>query len=170
MSNIMHCNFKKYFIFCIVFILCLGLITGCKKTTKTQQKVTSIQNEETEKIGMNNKLVITVGDYKMTATLVQNSSVDALVEALKKEPITYEAHDYGNFEKVGSLGKDFPQNNEYITTKPGDIILYQGKNLCIYYGQNSWDFTRIGRIDSISQSELKKILGSGNVTVTLSLK
>lgn len=116
------------------------------------------------------KINITIGDQTRTATLVSNSSTEALVAALQEAPIAYEAHDYGNFEKVGDLGRSFPQNNTSITTEPGDLILYQGNNLCIYYDTNSWNFTRLGRIDNATQSDIKQFVraGQGNVTVTLS--
>jgi hypothetical protein len=118
------------------------------------------------------KMYITIdGGQTLTATLADNSSAKALIEALKLAPITYEAHDYGDFEKVGALGQSFPENNESITTEPGDIILYQGSNLCLYYDTNTWNFTRIGKIEGKTQAELKQILkaGQGNITVTLSL-
>lgn len=117
------------------------------------------------------KITITIGDQTRTATLVSNSSTEALVAALQGAHITYEAHDYGNFEKVGDLGRSFPQNNTQITTEPGDLILYQGSNLCIYYDTNSWNFTRLGRIDEATQSDIKQFVraGQGNVTVTLSI-
>lgn len=110
-----------------------------------------------------------VNSHTLTVDLVSNSSTEALIALLKEAPITYEAQDYGNFEKVGDIGHTLPQNNEQITTEPGDIILYQGNNICIYYDTNSWNFTRLGKIRNVSQNELKTILGSGNVTVTLSL-
>jgi flavodoxin len=118
------------------------------------------------------KMYITIdGGQTLTATLANNTSAQALIEALKQAPITYEAHDYGDFEKVGPLGQSFPENNESITTEPGDIILYQGSNLCLYYDTNTWTFTRIGKIEGKTQAELKQILkaGQGNITVTLSL-
>lgn len=118
------------------------------------------------------KMYITIdGATTLTATLVDNSSTCALVEALKQGDITYEAHDYGNFEKVGPLGQSFPTNDEEIDTEPGDIILYQGSNLCLYYDTNSWNFTRIGKIEGMTQTQLKQALkaGQGNITVTLSL-
>lgn len=77
---------------------------------------------------------------------------------------------YANFEKVGSLGFSLPRNGEQITTEAGDIILYQGSQLVIYYDTNNWNFTKLGHIDDINQEELKNILGKGNVTVTLSLE
>ena len=79
-------------------------------------------------------------------------------------------HDYGNFEKVGSLPKSFPRNDTQITTTSGDIILYQGNQITIYYDVNRWNFTRLGKIDSITQEDLKKILGKGTVTAVFSVK
>ncbi|MPN07297.1 hypothetical protein SDC9_154563 [bioreactor metagenome] len=77
--------------------------------------------------------------------------------------------DYGNFEKVGELGTTLPRNDESITTKPGDIILYQGNQITIYYDTNTWEFTRLGRINDVSPQELRGILGDGDVTTVLSL-
>ncbi len=112
---------------------------------------------------------VKIGDKVLIATLADNSSADALKNALAKAPITIEMHDYGKMEKVGTLGQDFPRNDESITTEAGDIILYQGNALVIYYAPNSWNFTRLGKIDNITPQELKGILGKGNITVTLSL-
>ena len=117
------------------------------------------------------KLYLTIGGVTKTATMVSNSSTEALVAHLQQGNITYEAHDYGNFEKVGALGYTFPENNEQINTVPGDLILYQGSNLCIYYDTNSWNFTRIGKLDGMTQAEIKTWVnaGGGNVSVTLSI-
>ena len=117
------------------------------------------------------KMYLTIGGVTKTATLVSNSSTEALVAQLQQGNITYEAHDYGNFEKVGPLGYMFPENNEQITTVPGDLILYQGSNLCIYYDTNSWSFTRIGKLDNMSQADIKMWVNAGgdNVSVTLSI-
>ncbi len=113
---------------------------------------------------------LTIGDRILTATLADNSSVNALKEDLAKGPITIEMSDYGNMEKVGSLGKSYPRNDEQITTEAGDIILYQGSALVIYYAPNSWNFTRLGKIDSLTATELKQVLGSGSVSVVLSIE
>ncbi len=116
-------------------------------------------------------MFVTINGVTHTATLENNSSTEALVQQLQQGDITYEAHDYGNFEKVGDMGYSFPQNNEQITTQPGDLILYQGNHLCIYYDTNSWNFTRIGRLDNMTQSDIRQWVkaGGGNVKVTLSL-
>lgn len=112
---------------------------------------------------------ITVGGRELTAALVHNSSTEALKQMLQAGPLTIKMSDYGNMEKVGGLGKSLPANDERITTAPGDLILYQGNALVIYYAPNTWTFTRLGNIIDITREELKAALGSGDVTVTLSL-
>ena len=112
---------------------------------------------------------IKIGDHILTATLVENSSVDALKEALLENPITINMRDYGSMEKVGSLGMDLPKNDQQITTEAGDIILFQGNMFVIYYAPNSWNFTRLGKINNVTAEELKEILGDGNLSITLSL-
>ena len=112
---------------------------------------------------------IKIGDNTLTVTLAENSSVDALKVALLAGPLTIDMRDYGSMEKVGPLGMNLPRNDQQITTEAGDIILYQGNALVIYYAPNSWNFTRLGKIDNVTAAELREILGAGNVTVTLSL-
>ena len=115
------------------------------------------------------------GKSELTATLVDNSSATAFYELLKKGPVTIKMTDYGNFEKVGPLGTKLPRNDTQITTQAGDIILYQGNQITIYYDTNSWNFTRLGKVvstgstTSITQSELKKILGKGDVTAVFEI-
>lgn len=116
------------------------------------------------------ELLITVGENQLTATLADNSSAQALVELLKQGDITIDMNDYGNFEKVGELPETLPRNDEQITTEPGDIILYLGNNITIYYDVNTWNFTKLGHVNNVTQDELKSILGEGDVNVTLSLK
>ena len=109
------------------------------------------------------------GNYKVTATLADNSSATAFYELLKKGPLTVDMRDYGSFEKVGSLKTPLPRNDTQITTTAGDIILYQGNQITIYYDTNSWNFTRLGKVDGVTQAELKKILGKGDVTAVFEI-
>nr|WP_319400734.1 cyclophilin-like fold protein [uncultured Carboxylicivirga sp.] len=116
------------------------------------------------------KIKLTINNQtELTATMVDNSSVDALLELIENGPLTIAMSDYGNMEKVGPIGTTLPRNDESITTEPGDIILYQGSALVIYYKPNTWSFTRLGKIDNVTQTELQNILGTGDVTVTLEL-
>lgn len=116
-----------------------------------------------------NTLSLQIGDTALTATMEDNSSVQALMEMLAEGPLEIAMQDYGDMEKVGSLGQELPTNDEEITTEAGDLILYQGNSLVIYYAPNSWNFTRLGKINDVSEEELREILGDGDVSVTLSL-
>ena len=109
------------------------------------------------------------GNHTLSATLSDNSSATAFYQLLKKGPLTVKMSDYGSFEKVGSLGTTLPRNDSQITTSAGDIILYQGNQITIYYDTNSWNFTRLGKVDGKSQAELKQILGKGDVTAVFSV-
>lgn len=110
---------------------------------------------------------ITVGDCELQATFEDNSSAEEFRELLEEGPLTVEMEDYGGFEKVGPLGTSLSRNDTQITTQPGDVILYQGNQITIYYGTNSWSFTRLARIDD--PTGLQEKLGEGTVSVTFSL-
>ncbi len=110
---------------------------------------------------------ISVNNHVFSASLVDNSTAAKLRDLLAKGPMVIDMKDYGSMEKVGEFPEALPRNDEQIRTEAGDLILYQGRAFVIYYDSNSWNFTRIGKIDNVSGRELKKILGNGSVTVTL---
>ncbi|MCF0253281.1 MAG: hypothetical protein HUK26_02965 [Duodenibacillus sp.] len=114
----------------------------------------------------------TVEGRTLPVELADNSSARALAARLAAGDVSYGADDYGGFEKVGDLGFALPANDEEIAVGPGDVILYQGRRLCLYYAANAWDFTRMGRIRYASAAELDAFLkpGRGRVRVTLSLR
>ena len=138
-------------------------------------------NEGKEKNGNDNSgetnttmpetIKITVSGKTLPVKIEDNKATKALVAALSEASITYEAHDYGGFEKVGPLGLTLPANNSQITTQPGDVILYSGNQIVLFYGSNTWSYTRLGKIQYESLDELKSFLkaGEGNISVTLSL-
>lgn len=111
-----------------------------------------------------------VGDQVLTITPEGNTSADALRELLLQGPISIEMSDYGNFEKVGSLGRSLPTNDEQITTSPGDVILYQGNAITLYYDVNAWSFTKLGHVEGATRQSMLDVLGSGDVVVTFSLE
>ena len=117
------------------------------------------------------QMYLQVGDTVWTATLEDNPSVTAWRELLAQGPLTVEMHDYGGFEKVGSIGATLTRSDRQIDTKPGDIILYQGNSVTIYYGENSWNFTPLGHVSGVPEAELRQALKAGgeNVSVTFSL-
>ena len=118
-----------------------------------------------------NTLKLTVGGKTFTATLVENSSTKALKERLAQGSLSIQMSDYGDMEKVGSFGFSLPRNDQQTTTGPGDLILYQGNSLVIYYDTNSWSFTRLGKVDGVTtRAQMLELLGGeGNITVTLSI-
>lgn len=118
----------------------------------------------------NNQINIKVGNTTLTATLTENSSASALLKLLEAGPVTVDMRDYANMEKVGSLPEALPRNDTYFTAQPGDLVLYLGNQFVIYYDNNSYNFTRLGKINgNFTGPQLKSILGSGNVTVALSV-
>ena len=116
------------------------------------------------------KVLLKVGGNTMTATLTDNEATRELTKLLEHGDITIRMSDYGGFEKVGALPQSLPTSNTQITTVPGDIMLYQGNQMVIFYGSNSWSYTRLGKIDEATASNIKQFLGNSDVTLTLSLE
>ena len=116
------------------------------------------------------KILLKVGGNTMTATLTDNEATRELTKLLEQGDITIRMSDHGGFEKVGALPQSFPTSNTQITTVPGDIMLYQGNQMVIFYGSNSWSYTRLGKIDEATASNLRQFLGNGNITLTIYLE
>lgn len=155
---------NKFITVTIIVILFLLITIGIYLYTKN-----NVMNSKKEDKMEINKIKLIIGSNELTATLENNSSSQALINKLKEGDITIQMSDYAGMEKVGTLEFDLPQNNKNIKTEAGDLILYQGNNFVIYYDNNNWSLTRLGKIDNISQKELINILGEGSVIVTLSL-
>ena len=117
------------------------------------------------------KMNITIDGQTKIVTLADNEAVKALVEKLQQGPVTVTLNSSGGFEIWGALGFSLPTSNQQITAQPGDVILYNGSNICIFYGSNSWSYTRLGKIDGLTGNELSTFLkaGQSNISVTLSL-
>lgn len=172
---------KKSFLllFLIIFIVLSGCSSNAPSNDKMQAEnlLDAQQTEENENAEsstenhMNTEqiLYIKIENFVLEAQLVDNSSAKGLFELLEQGDITIQMNDYSNFEKVGEFGTSLPTNDEQITTEAGDLILYQGNKFVIYYDTNSWNFTRLGKIQNISQDDLKAILGDGGVTAVLTI-
>ena len=141
------------------------LLMGCAAAS-SQAAASSSETESVEDTAM--KMKIEVNGSLFTATLADNAAVDALVDWVEEGPVTLELSDYAGFEKVGPLGRSLPASDSQTTTHAGDIVLYQGDQIVLFYGSNSWSYTRLGRIDDLTGWE--DALGGGDVTVTLSLE
>lgn len=157
----------------VLFLILLSFQTACAADENASGSgagtagKTEAQVEEKEETTM---IYAKIGDSVLEIQPEENSSAEAFLALLQEGDVTVAMHDYGNFEKVGPLGTSLPTNDESITTRPGDLILYQGDQITIYYNRNSWRFTRLGKVQGLTQAELKEILGDGNVEVTFSLK
>ena len=142
-------------------LMCIAVILfyGCRKEENV--------NAQT----MTQKLYVTIGTETRSVTMEDNVGTQALVAALENADITYVAHDYGNFEKVGYIGQSLPTADHQLTTSAGDLVLYNGDNICIFYGSNSWSYTFIGHLDGMTADEVRQFVnaGDGDVSITLSL-
>ena len=130
----------------------------------------SADNEVKAETPTMNIIYITIDGQTQSATLVDNDATRELVAALQNAPITVTLND-NNFEIWGSLGKSLTTKNEQMTAQPGDIVLYSGQYICIFYASNSWSYTRLGKIDGLSENELRTFLkaGQNDISVTMSL-
>ncbi len=153
----------KAMAYLFLFAFCFAIISAFGGTKEICEKEDSTTMKDRIKLIVNNGKIF-------TAKLENNSSARALKEILEKGDISIQMQDYANMEKVGPIGKTLPGNDTQTTTAPGDLILYQGKYFVIYYAPNSWNFTRLGKIENINENELKSALGEGNATVILSIK
>ncbi len=171
-------NKKILLLFALVVVMALvvwGLSPKNEEDNETQNVVEQAKSEVANNIEKNevtkmDTIQIKVNEKVLSVKLENNSSVDAFVEKLKDGDIVVNVSDYGNFEKVGDLGFSLPTNDTRITTEPGDLILYQGNQITLYYDTNTWTFTKLGKVEGVSENELRDILGSGNVTLVFSVK
>lgn len=177
---------KKYVAIIFTLVL-LFAIAACGNRTESEENSSAVQRVEThqidlspeteaeqeqESVGMEDEvktdqIYIEVGENILTAVLEDNESAKALKELLANGPLTISASNYGGFEKVCSLGTSLPRNDSQTTTDAGDICLYNGNQIVIFYGSNSWAYTRLGKISDADGAELEKILSGEETEITL---
>lgn len=160
--------FSNYLITSVLFFT---LMVSCDKNLQNNIKKPGKEQNIEESNSVPDYIKITIAGETLSVKMENNVATKALVKALDKAPISYTASDYGGFEKVGALGFSLPTSNSQITAVAGDVILYSGNQIVLFYGSNSWSYTRIGKIKYNSLDELKSFLkaGEGDITVKLSL-
>ena len=121
--------------------------------------------KETEKV-----MIMKIDGKEINVIWEDNDSVDEIKEELKNGPITVSMTMYGGNEQYGSLGRSFTSDDEDTVTESGDIVLYNDSNIVVFYGSNSWAYTRLGKISGMTDVEITSMLSSGNVMLTLELK
>jgi len=139
------------------------VVTKEPDTDTSQESEPEMQITE-EKTDMKLK----IGDAEVPVIWEENDSVDALREIVKEKPLTIQMSMYGGFEQVGPIGRDIVSNDQQTTTQAGDIVLYSGDQIVIFYGSNSWAYTRLGHVD-LSSKEMEDLLGNGDVMLTLQM-
>ena len=113
------------------------------------------------------ELTITINEQTIPVIWESNASVEALKQLASQAPVVTEMKKYGGFEQVGPLGTSLPHLDTDMTTRAGDIVLYSGNQIVVFYGSNTWAYTRLGRITGLSEQQLHELLGTENVTLTI---
>ena len=141
------------------------------------EATTEYEVGETEKVQDNEPdqeaetmVVLAINGETVSVEWEDNESVDALMDIVSIEPLSIQMSMYGGFEQVGSIGTSLPRDDKQTTTEAGDIVLYSGNQIVIFYGSNSWAYTRLGRVTDKSKAELTELLGNGDVTITISME
>lgn len=128
-----------------------------------------------EPVGENNdispveetEMKMIIGDTEVNVLWENNATVDEIRTAVEEGPITIEMSMYGGFEQVGSFGRSFTRDDKQTTTSAGDLVLYSGNQLVVFYGSNSWAYTRLGKIKNLSDEELASLLSNGDVAIKI---
>lgn len=147
----------------------------CKVTVRAEkndpeQPAGADPSENDEQPAAEKQLTIMLGETKVSVDWKNNDSVAALKELVKDDPLTIQMSMYGGFEQVGKLGTSLPRNDKETTTSAGDIVLYSGNQIVVFYGSNSWSYTRLGYITDQTASGMKKLLGNGDIKLTISME
>jgi len=178
---------KKGLLGIISFVLVLGfLLAGCSRVSAeegdnepdsaasalTGQADTVNRQQEPEggtDMSAQTYLQMKIGEALVEVEWEDNGSVEALKELCRETPLTIQMSMYGGFEQVGSIGQSLPREDSQTTTQAGDIVLYSGNQIVVFYGSNSWAYTRLGHITDKSAADLEELLGNGDVTITISI-
>ncbi len=143
-----------------------ALTTAVTPGAETSHPETETETETNE---MEKTLHLFIDGNEVAVEWENNPSVAALTE-LASSPVTVSSSKYGGFEQVGSLGASLPRDDVQTTTAAGDIMLYSGDQIVIFYGSNSWAYTRLGKITGMTESQLEDILGKDGVTLTITFE
>ncbi len=122
----------------------------------------------TEAAAVEKAMTLLIDGQEVAVDWEANESVEALRKLCAEQPLVIEMSMYGGFEQVGAVGTSLPRNDDQTTTQAGDIVLYSGNQIVIFYGSNSWAYTRLGRVSDRDAAGMTALLGNGNVTITIS--
>ena len=163
----------------IILLTVICLLTGCARKEKeekpsipdvspeSEEVVEPSDTEEEEKEKM---LKLYIDDQEIAVIWENNETVKSLCELAGKGTITINTSMYGGFEQVGPLGQSLPRSDVQTETGPGDIVLYSGNQIVVFFGSNSWSYTRLGHIENMSAQELTQLLNKSNVNIKISVE
>ena len=134
-----------------------------EENTTAEEDSTKMVSTEEDSTEMTNTMQLLIGETEVPVTWDDNASVAALRDL---RPLTIQLSMYGGFEQVGPIGQSIVRDDKQTTTNYGDIVLYSGNQIVVFYGSNSWAYTKLGHID-LSQQEMSDLLGGGDVSITL---
>lgn len=165
---------------CIVLLAACGNRRGVVETTapmspsttvsaEKQEPTPTAHEEEQQQEEQDMTLKMMIGSTPVAVSWEDNDAVEALKVLCQNAPLTIPMSMYGGFEQVGSIGAELPQDDVQMTTSAGDIVLYAGDQLVVFYGSNTWAYTRLGHISDQTEQELTALLSNGDVTITLTL-
>ena len=172
---------KKSFTFLFICIFLLLALSACGSKTTTGNEINSDVQEniisQSSELGestaeenkVNHELTMKINGEIVSVEWENNESVSALKELASESPITIQTSLYGGFEQVGSIGHSLPRNDERITAQAGDIVLYSGNQMVMFFGSNTWAYTKLGHITNKTPAELNALLGNDNATITIIL-
>ena len=126
------------------------------------------ESADDEAIG-DSSMTMKIGDTKVNVDWEDNQAVEALRDMARDGDVTIQMSMYGGFEQVGSIGQSLPRNDKQTTTSSGDIVLYSGNQMVVFYGSNSWSYTRLGHISDKDEAGMTELLSNGDVTITISM-
>ena len=162
--------------FCMTIMFSMSACSGNTINSGDNQNAgteisTSEQDEsaEDETIG-DSSMTMKIGDTTVNVDWEDNQAVERLRDMAKDGDITIQMSMYGGFEQVGSIGQSLPRDDKQTTTSSGDIVLYSGNQMVVFYGSNSWSYTRLGHISDKDEAEMADLLSQGDVTITISIE
>ena len=185
--------------FCMTIMFCMSACAGTTKNTSDDQgavnEISASENNETEspeenvtpegttmyQLAVENKaaededigdstMTMKIGDTKVNVDWEDNQAVAALRDMAREGDVTIQMSMYGGFEQVGSIGQSLPRDDKQTTTTSGDVVLYSGNQMVVFYGSNSWSYTRLGHISDKNAEEMTDLLSNGDVTITISVE
>ena len=160
--------FEKKLVMLVYSISIEMLFIECREKKGTSSSKNDEVSEVEERTEVN--LQMKIGDESVQVDWEDNESVETLKGLCKDEPLVIQMSMYGGYEQVGNIGTSIPENDVEITAKAGDIVLYSGNSIVVFYGSNSWAYTRLGRITNLTDAELTQLLSNGDVTITISME